>query len=108
MKKSIQKAFSLVEVALALGVISFAIIGLLGLMTASQQTARESIDRTDGSLLFQKVVNQLKLKPYDKEQQAVLENPEVFPLPSLKPSAAASAYEPFLVDERYYYVGTPD
>lgn len=104
--RSIPGAFSLVEIALALGIISFAVMGLLGLMASTQGTVRQSMDRTDNSLLFQKVVSQLKLKPFAKEQRPSVDHPAVLPLPSLKPDG--KPFEPFLVDERYDYVGTPD
>jgi hypothetical protein len=104
--RSTSRAFSLVEIALALGIISFAVLGLLGLMASTQTTVRQSMDRTDNSLLFQKVVNQLKLKPFAKEQKASADYPSVLPLPSLKPDG--KPFEPFLVDERYDYAGTPD
>lgn len=98
------RAFSLVEIALAIGVISFAVLGLLGLIASTQNTARQSIDRTDNSLLFQKVVNQLKIKPFGEEQKPSLDHPSVLPLPALKTNGSEK-FEPFLVDERYDYVG---
>ncbi|RYD66697.1 MAG: hypothetical protein EOP84_31025, partial [Verrucomicrobiaceae bacterium] len=103
MKKS--PGFSLVEVALALGVISFAIIALLGLVVTSHNTARESVDKTDSSLLFQKVVNQLRLKPFDKSQTGRRGTEDCYPLPSLNGSSSGQAAEPFLVDEQYRYIG---
>ncbi len=99
------QAFSLVEIALAIGVISFAVLGLLGLMASTQSTVRQSIDRTDNSLLFQKVVNQLKVKPFDTEQSASTDEPSVLPLPALN---AAEVAAPFLVNERYDYMGGVD
>lgn len=103
MKRS--PGFSLVEVAVALGVISFAILALLGLVVASHDTARESVDKTDSGLLFQKVVNQLRLKPFDKAQMGIEGAEDCYPLPSLKTTSGEQIAEPFLVDEQYRYVG---
>lgn len=100
-------AFSLVEIALALGIISFAVMGLLGLIASTQGTVRQSIDRTDNSLLFQKVVNQLKVKHFASEQKPSTDHASVLPLPSLKPTGGEK-YEPFLVNDRYDYVGSVD
>ncbi len=46
-------AFSLVEVVLALGITSFALIAILGLLTVGLDTSRDSIDDTVVSLLGQ-------------------------------------------------------
>ncbi len=100
------RGFSLVEVAVALGVISFAILALLGLVVASHDTARESVDKTDNSLLFQKVVNQLRLKPFDQAQTGEQGKDDCYPLPSLKASSSVFVAEPFLVDEHYRYLGS--
>lgn len=99
--------FSLVEIALAIGVISFSLVGLMGLVASTQSIFKAGIERTDGSLLFQKVVNQLKLKPFDKAQDAGTIPSSVLPLPALTNTDPARSL-PFLVDERCDYVGSVD
>jgi uncharacterized protein (TIGR02598 family) len=101
-KTNTSRGFSLVEVAVALGVVSFAILALLGLVVASHNTAREGVDKTDNSLLFEKVVNQLRLKPFTVAQTGSTSDRNCYPLPALNASGAA---EPFFVDEQYRYVG---
>ncbi len=104
MKRTSSYGFSLVEVALALGVVSFAILALLGLILTAQQSSRESIDSTDNTLLFEKVVSQLKLKPYDATQTAIGSRSTLLPLPPLNANLTKAA-EAFVVDEQYRYVG---
>lgn len=104
MKKTSPRAFSLVEVALALGVISFAVLALLGLILTAQQSSRESIDSTDNTLLFEKVVSQLKLKPYHVDQQPGGALSPLLPLPPLNANLDQEA-RAFVVDEQYRYVG---
>lgn len=101
------EAFTLVEVVLAMGVISFCVIAMLSLLTVASRTGRESLDRTENSLLFEKIVNQLKIKPFDKEQIADPAEPSIFPLPALI-GADNTGAPPFLVDELNQYTGTPD
>jgi len=52
-----QAAFTLVEVVLSLGVIAFAIIGLLGLLPLGLTQFRASMNASIGSQIFQHIVN---------------------------------------------------
>jgi type II secretory pathway pseudopilin PulG len=56
-------AFSLVEVALSLGVISFAIIAIVGLFPVAMQTARESNRETRATLIARRIVDELQSLP---------------------------------------------
>ena len=106
------RGFSLVEVVLAIGIISFCLVALLGLLIATGQSARESKDRTENSLLFQKVLGQLKMKPFNVEQPAQSGVPEILPLPSLQLAAShvndEKAFPPFVVDAQQQFVGMAD
>lgn len=53
--------FSLLEIVLALSVIAFAIIGILGLFPAAMKTARESQNETRATLIAQQIFSDLKL-----------------------------------------------
>jgi len=53
-------AFSLVEVAIAMGIASFVLISLLGLMTVSMDASRRSYEDTTVASLAQTVVSELK------------------------------------------------
>jgi type II secretory pathway pseudopilin PulG len=56
-------AFSLVEVALSLAIISFAIIAIMGLFPVAMQTARESNRETRAALIARRIVDELQSLP---------------------------------------------
>lgn len=56
-------AFSLIEVALALGVISFAIVGIMGLFPVALRTAQESQRETRATLIAQQIFADLMASP---------------------------------------------
>lgn len=58
------KAFSLVEVAIALGIVSFALIALLGLMTASLNSGKRAYEDTTIASLTQRVVTEIKTNTF--------------------------------------------
>lgn len=64
MPKRGQKAFSMVEMALAMGVVSFAMISLLGLLPVGLSIARDTIDITVQSQVTQLISNQVQLTDY--------------------------------------------
>ncbi len=45
------RGFSLIEVVLALGIISFAIVGIIGMMPVAMKSAGDSMRETDGTLI---------------------------------------------------------
>ncbi len=55
-----QDAFSLVEVTLAIGVIAFAMLAIIGLVPVGQQAAREAIDDTKASLIEQDMFERVR------------------------------------------------
>ena len=50
--------FSLVEVVLAIGIVSFAFVGLFGLLPAGLNVFRQAIDNSVGSQIVQRLVNE--------------------------------------------------
>ena len=52
-------AFSLIEVVLALGIVSFALVAILGLLSVGLDSSRESIDDTAVTLLGQDAYNRV-------------------------------------------------
>jgi type II secretory pathway pseudopilin PulG len=56
-------AFSLVEVALSLAIISFAIVAIMGLFPVAMQTARESNRETRAALIARRIVDELQSLP---------------------------------------------
>jgi uncharacterized protein (TIGR02598 family) len=57
--------FSLVEVALALGVVAFAVVSLLALLPAGLTSFRTSINTSVGSQIFQRVVSDAEQADFD-------------------------------------------
>ena len=51
-------AFSLVEVVLAIGIVSFAFVGLFGLLPAGLGIFRQAMDNSVGSQIVQRLVNE--------------------------------------------------
>ncbi len=57
-------SFSLIEVALALGIISFCVISLFGLMTVAMQESKSSQEDTALALAAKYILSDLRQKPY--------------------------------------------
>jgi uncharacterized protein (TIGR02598 family) len=55
-----KSAFSLIEVVLALGIISFAIVGIIGMMPVAVKSAGDSMRETDATLIARRVFAELK------------------------------------------------
>lgn len=54
------RAFSLIEVALALGIIAFALVAILGMIPVGLNASRDAIDDTRTSLIAQDVANRVR------------------------------------------------
>lgn len=63
------RAFSLVETVLALGVASFGMITLLGLIPLGLKTSRDAIDITTQSQIVQLIRNQIQLTDFSNMDQ---------------------------------------
>lgn len=68
-------AFSLVEAALSLAILSFAIIAIMGLFPVALQTARESNRETRATLIARRIVDELESLP--GTNTAVVRGPSV-------------------------------
>ena len=95
--------FSLIEVVMALGIISFCLVGLSGLFTVCLDASKKSDDATREALLFQRVIDQLRIASagYDPvsqtyPQQQGSKEEDLFPLPELNKSGDETN---FTVDE---------
>lgn len=58
--KTKARAFSLIEIVLALGIISFAIVGIMGLFPAAMKSAQESQRETRAALIARQIFSDLK------------------------------------------------
>ena len=52
--------FSLVEVVIALGIVSFAVLAIVGMMPMALKSAQESMRETDSTLIAQRIFSELK------------------------------------------------
>lgn len=53
-------AFSLVEVVIALGIISFAIIAIVGMLPVALKSSQDSMRETDATLIAQRIFSELQ------------------------------------------------
>lgn len=74
--------FSLVEVVISLGIITFALVALLGIASVGATASLESKWDTESGQIFEEIVGQLQTKPYSQAQQESADDGE-FPLPAL-------------------------
>lgn len=55
-----QRGFSLIEVVIALGIVSFAVVGIVGMMPIALKSGQESMRETDATLIAQRLFSELK------------------------------------------------
>lgn len=79
-----RNAFSLVEVAVAIGVIGFALLAIIGLVPVGQTAARDAADDTKTSLIEQDVFERVRASLHSP---SVFSTPAtLFPNPAISPS----------------------
>jgi len=74
---SVQKlasAFSLIEIVLALGIISFALVGIMGLFPVAMKSAQESQRETRATQIAQQIFSDLKAVPGTNRLVAITTN----------------------------------
>ena len=54
------KAFSLIEVLLAIGIVSFAVVAIVGMLPIALNTAKDSMLETDSSIIAQRIFAELQ------------------------------------------------
>lgn len=76
MKRHVKTSgFTLVEVALSLGLVGFALIAILGLIPVGQSVARASINETRAMQLAQQVFDTIRSQPFEQVSLDRLSNP---------------------------------
>ena len=73
---SATRAFSLVEVVIALGIFAFAIVGLLALFPVAIESARTSREETLVVNIARMVMADIKVSPFDKARVVVKRQPD--------------------------------
>lgn len=77
------RGFSLVEVVIALGIISFVLVALVGITAVGTSAGLDSKRDTEGGQIFEQIMGQLRTKPFTESQEANESDPKLFPLPPL-------------------------
>lgn len=72
------RAFSLVEVTIALGIVSIALLSVMGLMPVGLTTMREAMDQTTEAQIMRRVAGEAALIPFDKLDAHVASGPFFF------------------------------
>lgn len=70
--------FSLVEVTIAIGIVSFAMVSILGLMPVGLSTMRQAMDQTTEAQLVRKISGEALLTPYAKLGDYAAKSPFYF------------------------------
>lgn len=73
-----QTAFSLVEVCLALGIVSFALLSVVGLMPVGLSAMRQAMDQTTEAQIARVISGEAALVPFDKLDQYATDGPYYF------------------------------
>ena len=60
MRPNLTQAFSLVEVVIALGIVSFAIVAVMGMLPLAWKTGRESLSETDATHIARRIFSELQ------------------------------------------------
>jgi uncharacterized protein (TIGR02598 family) len=77
--RGIQKAFSLIETALALGIVAFAFVGLMGMLPAGLATFRKAMDTTVSAQIVQRIVSDAEQSDFDNlSADAASSNPNFY------------------------------
>jgi len=67
--------FSLVEVVLALGIVAFAVVAILGMFPVALGAAKDSLSETHAAMIAQLIVGQLRSQPASGATFAVAPDP---------------------------------
>jgi len=63
--RAARRAFSLIETALALGIVAFALVGLMGMLPAGLATFRKAMDTTVSAQIVQRIVSDAEQSDFD-------------------------------------------
>lgn len=72
------RAFSLVEVTIALGIVSFALISVLGMMPVGLSTMRAAMDQTTEAQISRRISGEMMLTPFSRLDTWVSNSPLYF------------------------------
>lgn len=88
--KEASSAFTLVEVVIALGILSFSITALLGALSIGMNTNRESIEELEATHILQSMLTERRARPVQEDSNLCL--------PPLDVSACRDSGNPVILD----------
>jgi uncharacterized protein (TIGR02598 family) len=94
-KANVQQAFSLVEVVLAIGVTSFALLGMVALLPIGLKNSHQASDAMTQAQIVQYARNELELTPFTNLPSWNSSTPLYFDSQGL-PTTASSTTQPYL------------
>jgi len=86
------RAFTLVEVVLALGVASFGLISMLGLLSVGLKTFHDAINATTEAEITQQLANQLRLASFSSVQGVTTPSTYYFNQEGVATNASSAIY----------------
>jgi uncharacterized protein (TIGR02598 family) len=99
-------SFSLVEVVLALGVISFALLAIIGLFPTALQSGRASIQETRANHLAEQVFSTLRSQPFTAANMSLLGGNSVIDLSTANTPTGAQGSLIYATYEGTFVSGT--
>jgi len=85
------RAFSLVEVTLAMGIISFGMVAVLGLMPIGLTTMRQAMDASIEEQIVQKITGEVLLTPFSQLSTSIIDKSYYFDDQGIAVAAADNA-----------------
>ena len=61
-----RRGFSLIEVTMAIGIVSFCLLTVMGLLSVGSSTLKQAVDQTVESQIAQKLAGEILLTPYSQ------------------------------------------
>jgi len=87
------RAFSLVEVVLAMAITVVGLFSMIGLLTVGLKSGRESEDATMAAIFSQEIIRRLQTKPFNAALvPTTVDTEEIFPLPALNTASSQSFF----------------
>jgi len=87
------KAFSLVEVAIALGLVTFAVVSVIGLLPVGLSTMRDAMTQTVSTQIVREISAELLLTPFQQINDYINQSPIFFDVQGKRASSADAYYK---------------
>lgn len=90
-----REGFSLIEVTAAIGILSFCVIAIMGLVAVALRTSRQSIDKNIEARILQNIRSELLQEPFSAlpDEGTVVFDGEAYRLEQTEPDESRKFYE---------------